>query len=168
MQWDWLAGARPQADQFNSIHEKLIEAWSRFGIQGRVDFCCVRDHAEDFGTTEYLRDTAIQGGIDTAFLYVDEIGWGGREFVDLENRPIQNLFKLYPWEWMVEEEFGVNLATARMQVIEPPWKMILSNKGILPVLWEMFEGHPNLLAASLDPSAHRRPLRREAAARPRG
>jgi glutathionylspermidine synthase len=35
-------------------------------------------------------------------------------------------------------------------VIEPAWKMVLSNKGILAVLWELFEGHPNLLPASLD------------------
>jgi hypothetical protein len=31
--------------------------------------------------------------------------------------------------------------------IEPPWKAILSNKGILPLLWEMFPEHPNLLPA---------------------
>ena len=29
--------------------------------------------------------------------------------------------------------------------IEPPWKAILSNKGILPLLWAMAPGHPNLL-----------------------
>jgi len=34
--------------------------------------------------------------------------------------------------------------------IEPPWKMVLSNKGILPVLWEMFPRHPNLLEARFD------------------
>jgi len=27
------------------------------------------------------------------------------------------------------------------------WKAILSSKGILPLLWEMFPGHPNLLPA---------------------
>ena len=35
--------------------------------------------------------------------------------------------------------------------MEPAWKMILSSKGILPVLWELFPDHPNLLPASLDP-----------------
>ena len=29
--------------------------------------------------------------------------------------------------------------------------MVLSNKAILPVLWEMFPDHPNLLAASFEP-----------------
>eukprot|EP01027_Heterolobosea_sp_BB2_P003115 GEZU01004718.1.p2 GENE.GEZU01004718.1~~GEZU01004718.1.p2 ORF type:complete len:127 (+),score=32.87 GEZU01004718.1:132-512(+) len=32
-------------------------------------------------------------------------------------------------------------------MVEPTWKMILSNKGILPILWEMFPNHPYLLPA---------------------
>jgi glutathionylspermidine synthase len=32
-------------------------------------------------------------------------------------------------------------------MIEPPWKLILSCKGILPLLWELFPDHPNLLPA---------------------
>ena len=152
VQWDWLESARPGADQFNSIHEKLVEAWAAYGIEGRIHFACVRDHAEDFGTTEYLRDTAVQAGLETAFLHIDEIGWDGLGFVDLEDRPILNLFKLYPWEWMIAEAFGQHIRPSRMRVIEPPWKMVLSNKAILPILWEMFEGHPNLLPAALDPA----------------
>ena len=31
--------------------------------------------------------------------------------------------------------------------IEPAWKMVLSNKGILAILWDLFPGHPNLLPA---------------------
>ncbi len=32
-----------------------------------------------------------------------------------------------------------------VEIVEPPWKMLLSNKAILPVLWEMFPDHLNLL-----------------------
>ena len=32
-------------------------------------------------------------------------------------------------------------------MVEPPWKMVLSNKAILAILWEMFPNHPNLLPA---------------------
>ncbi|HEY6837781.1 MAG TPA: glutathionylspermidine synthase family protein, partial [Geobacteraceae bacterium] len=69
-------------------------------------------------------------------------------FVDLEEEPIRTLFKLYPWEWLVREEFGPNLLQSPVRLIEPAWKMLLSNKGILPILWEMFPDHPNLLEAS--------------------
>ncbi len=29
--------------------------------------------------------------------------------------------------------------------LEPPFKMLLSNKGILPILWKLYPGHKNLL-----------------------
>ena len=70
-----------------------------------------------------------------------------RWFTDLDDRIITTLFKLYPWEWMMEEEFACHLLDSRVHFLEPPWKAVLSNKGLLPLLWEMFEGHPNLLPA---------------------
>jgi glutathionylspermidine synthase len=48
---------------------------------------------------------------------------------------------------MFHDAFGAKLAEAPTRWIEPPWKAVLSNKGILPLLWEMFPGHPNLLPA---------------------
>ncbi len=78
-------------------------------------------------------------------------------FVDLDDREIALAFKLYPWEWMFHDEFGARLASTPTRWIEPPWKAILSNKGILPLLWEMFPDHPNLLPAYFedDPNAAR-------------
>jgi glutathionylspermidine synthase len=35
-------------------------------------------------------------------------------------------------------------------MIEPAWKMILSNKALLPILWELNPRHPYLLEASFD------------------
>lgn len=32
-------------------------------------------------------------------------------------------------------------------MIEPAWKLLLSSKAILPLLWEFFPNHPNLLPA---------------------
>ena len=76
-------------------------------------------------------------------------------FTDLDDRPITTLSKLYPWEWIMEEEFGRKVPGRGVRFIEPPWKAVLSNKGLLPLLWEMFEGHPNLLPAYFegDPAA---------------
>lgn len=154
VQWDWLQATSPERDQFNSIHEKLIEAWANFELRGeRLYFSAVKAHAEDNGTIEYLRDTAVQAGLLTDRIAVEDIGWDGRQFVDLDNNPIRALFKLYPWEWLVQEEFGVHLLSGVAKVIEPAWKMVLSNKAALALLWEMAPNHPNLLAASLDPNA---------------
>jgi len=56
---------------------------------------------------------------------------------------------------MFHDAFGEKLAKAPTRWIEPPWKSLLSNKGVLPLLWEMFPGHPNLLPAFFedDPNA---------------
>jgi glutathionylspermidine synthase len=111
----------------------------------------VKDHLEDNGTVEYLRDTAVQAGLDTDRIAIEDIGWDGRQFLDLDNRRIRVLFKLYPWEWLVGETFGAHLLTGVTKVIEPAWKMVLSNKAALALLWEMAPDHPNLLPTSLVP-----------------
>ena len=155
VQWYWLQDVFPQHDQFNSIHERLIDRWKQmradFPGAAAVHFACDSGSDEDRGTTDYLRDTAIQAGIDARALDISDIGWDGSRFVDLDEKPIDVLFKLYPWEWLAREEFGPHLLDRTTRVIEPAWKMLLSNKAILPILWEKFPGHPNLLAASFEP-----------------
>lgn len=154
VQWDWLEALWPGRDQFNSLHEKLIEAWKSFGLRrARLYFAAVKDHAEDGGTVEYLRDTAVQAGLDTARISIEDIGWDGARFLDLDNNPIEALFKLYPWEWIVGEEFGKHLLSGAARVIEPAWKMVLSNKAALALLWEMAPNHPNLLPAAFEQGA---------------
>ena len=107
-------------------------------------------------TTAYLRDTAAAAGIETVAMLVETIGWDEerRCFVDDEAAPIEALFKLYPWEWLANEAFAdvlvEDLARGGTLWIEPVWKMIWSNKGVLAMLWELFPGHPNLLAAGFD------------------
>lgn len=173
-QWVWLEEARSRGivpegcDQFNSLHERLVEAFGRFGIDGPLHLTCVGGSDEDRGTVAYLEDCAKQAGLETVFLPVDQIGIDpvGR-LTDTDDRVIGTLFKLYPWEWLMAEEFGQHIAKSGVVFIEPAWKAILSNKGLLPLLWEMFEGHPNLLpaffeddpkAASLGATFVRKPL----------
>ncbi len=154
VQWEWLETVFADADQFNSIHEKLIEAWGAMGLaKSGIQFSCVRDHDEDRGTVDYLRDTAMQAGLPTGFVFIDEIGWNGKAFVDTDDKPIAALFKLYPWEWLMREEFAQNIPRSQTQFIEPAWKMLLANKAILPLLWQMAPGHPNLLEAAFEPGA---------------
>jgi glutathionylspermidine synthase len=151
-QWYWLEEVKPGCDQFNSIHERLIAAWDELRRQhpetSGVHFAGVTDEPEDLCTLDYMRDVCGQAGWRTARLDIAQIGWDGHCFTDLDEQPIAALFKLYPWEWMLRESFGARLRTDCTAFIEPPWKMLLSNKAILPILWEMFPGHPNLLPAA--------------------
>jgi glutathionylspermidine synthase len=160
IQWHWLEELFPKSDQFNTIWEGLVEYWkwckdNKFLASDVVHFAHT-ESIEDLMTVTMIRDAATQVGIPSKALHMAELGWDSAKncFVDLQNRPIKVLFKLYPWEWLIKDEFGDEaLQTYRdLQWIEPIWKMILSNKGILAVLWEMFPGHPNLLQAYFDRS----------------
>jgi len=149
-QWYWLEDAHPGSDQFNSIHERLVALWKELGPGlpvGRIDLCSMRD-PEDETTVAYLLDTALQAGLSASMFAIDEIGWDGAQFVGPDDRPLTSVFKLYPWEWMVREEFGAHIGASGVIWMEPAWKMLLSNKGILPILWKLYPQHPNLLEAS--------------------
>lgn len=152
-QWYWLQDVSPSADQFNSLHESLIEKWKDIKGWGPIHFAHVnQSEGEDLMTVTYLRETAQQAGLETFGLSVEDIGWDGDEFVDLDSRRIRTLFKLYPWEWLIHESFGKFIPETSVAWIEPIWKMILSNKAILAVMWEMNPDHPNLLPTYLDGS----------------
>lgn len=153
-QWYWLQDTHKDCDQFNSIHERLVAKWKDLAayVTQPLYFASSADRqAEDLMTATYLRDTAEQAGLSTAALLITDIGWHAESgsFVDLEGVPIRSIFKLYPWEWLVAEEFDGHLLDTYGQVqwIEPIWKMLWSNKGLLPILWELFPNHPNLLPA---------------------
>ena len=166
VQWHWLEEvgsslssehhflpfATEKPDQFNSIHERLIAKWKDVTPYLKQPlYFTGTEEPEDVLTLAYLEDTAQQAGFETRRIAMLDVGWneGRNAFLDLDERPIQSIFKLYPWESMMEEEFAPHaLATYReMCWIEPIWKMLLSNKGILPILWELYPNHKNLLPA---------------------
>jgi glutathionylspermidine synthase len=153
IQWYWLHDMRPQADQFNSLHEKLIDRWKVLGTTP-THFTTLRDIEEDVMTVSYLQDTAAQAGVPTSYIDLEDVGYEASTdaFVDAEGKRIERAFKLYPWEWMVNEQFSGYLGTARTQLVEPAWKMLWSNKGMLPILWEMAPNHPNLLPTYFKPN----------------
>jgi glutathionylspermidine synthase len=173
-QWLWLeeqiqTGVLPaDADQFNSLSEKLITRFrTLFPNGGFVHFSSDADFVEDRQTVLYLEDLAQQAGLEPQFVAIDQIGLNDGRFVDHENWIIQAMFKLYPWEQMLRDDYAAPLPTAEVRVLEPAWKSLLSNKGILPLLWERHRGHPNLLeayfeddsaAAALGSSYVRKPL----------
>jgi len=155
-QWYWLQEVEPAADQFNSLHERLVEAWKRWdpGPEGAPVVFLSQDSVEDRQTTAYLRDTAHQAGLPTLQMNLEDLGWDEVRgcFVDLDERPVQAAFKLYPWEFMVRDGFGMHLThqPRSCRWLEPPWKMLLSNKAILARLWAWYPDCPYLLPAYLD------------------
>lgn len=156
-QWLWLeeqvnAGKLHRlSDQFNSLQEKLVQRFSHLKAKqpGKtLYFACCKDTDEDRGTVQYLEDCATAAGINCRFIYIEDIGLSSDNcFTDENDLEIEWMFKLYPWEFMFREAFSESLCLNNTQWIEPPWKSILSNKALLPMLWKMFPQHPNLLAS---------------------
>ncbi|MFI6496834.1 glutathionylspermidine synthase family protein [Nonomuraea typhae] len=155
IQWFWKQATHPGCDQWNSIHEALIARWQKLNL-AEVTFAYSRDEesGEDVMNVAYMADVAAQAGISTQVMQIEDIGWetGLQSFVDGQERVIGTLSKLYPWEWIVTDQFGPSAveAQARTPWVEPLWKMLLSNKALLAILWELFPDHPNLLPAYLD------------------
>ncbi len=159
-QWYWLQELFSQADQFNSIHEKLVAKWKDLVPWVHQPVYFGHDGSEeDFMTISYLRDTAEQAGLNTLPIAMHDIAWeeAKSRFVDLDRRPIETIFKLYPWEWLLDERFGPQALASighsqgdPVQWIEPIWKMLWSNKALLAILWELNPNHELLLPAYLD------------------
>lgn len=156
-QWTWLEHTAPDVDQWNSLHERLIGQWKRIGDATDHAVAYFAYHPDDpYGeervNTLYMRNVAMQAGLRTAAIKIPDIGLDTRthRFVDLRNCPIKTCFMLYPWEDMLDEEFGKTLLSQPLSSwsttwIEPVWKAALSNKILLAAMWRLFPGHVNLL-----------------------
>lgn len=167
-QWKWLRQTGQGHDQWNNISEQLVLAWKRnldyiegaLGHKPTVHFACsyTEESGEDVMNTLMLLDTCKNAGYKVKTVYIENLvlGEDGR-FYDEQGEHIDVIFKLYPWEFMVTEEFGracfkdmENIGKRNHQGdyvggtiwIEPPYKMLWSNKGILAVLWKLFSNDP--------------------------
>ncbi|WP_433478030.1 glutathionylspermidine synthase family protein [Spirillospora sp. CA-142024] len=157
VQWYWLQDTHPGDDQWNSIHERLVTRWKEIVPAvngGPVHFAWTTgdETGEEVMTIAYMQETAEEAGLPGVAIAMEDIGLdsAGARFVDLDEREIGTLCKLYPWEWVVAEPFGRSIPDTSTSWIEPIWKMVLSNKALLVLLWELFPGHPNLLPTYLN------------------
>jgi glutathionylspermidine synthase len=168
VQWRWLeqlmaSGDLPaDADQFTSAHEKLIARFAEICGGEFLHLACMAGASDDAGTLAYLEDCARQAGLRTACLDMSQIGRTRDRFVDPSGRRIAQMFKLYPWEWMLADDFGHSPAMATTRFVEPLWKMILNSKGALALLWETAPHHPNLLECYFEGDREAERMRRYA------
>ncbi len=158
IQWYWLQDVDAGKDQFNSIHERLIAHLKNlepYFYSGDFHFSCAKDTEEDYLTVAYIMDCAQQAGYNVKFIYIDDIVYNDKKnkFQGIDKEDIVNIFKLYPYEWMMKEEFGKYLISTKDKTnwVEPAWKALLSNKMILKVLWDIFPNHKYLLETNISP-----------------
>lgn len=106
IQWQWKEDVFPANDQFNGIHEGLVASWKDIHKAYRCDqyfFASVSDFEEDNMTLKYLIATAIEAGLVTGEIDIEDIMHvNGTLYASPEN-PISCMFKLFPWETMFEQ-----------------------------------------------------------------
>lgn len=153
VQWNWKEELFPEADQYNSIHEALIQSWKdihQVYLYDRYDFACVTGSPEDNTTTSYICSTANLAGLNTALMDMEDIVHMNESFYTPGMQPINCLFALYPFEWLFNE-YPEGIAEAEMIWIEPLWKAVMSNKYLLTILSKLFPASPYILRAYPEP-----------------
>lgn len=168
VQWNWLETTHPDADQFNGLHEGLVERFQELGRgqRGRetLHLACATPDPGREGELHYLAALAEEAGLATRIVPLQEIGWDGRCFRDADDTPMTWLYKHYPWEALVQDAYASHLPAAGMAVLEPAWTLVASNHGLLAQLWELYPEHPYLTPASYSESdlPRNRPVARRA------
>ena len=182
VQADWAK--HHGVEQFNEVDKLLLASWPKClertaRAWGRTSaslepvlFSAHRTSIEEADNIDYLESTARRAGLATISCDIDHVRVASRGSVEVASlsspggdapaapaEAVRSMWKLYPYEWLVEEELGAALehdvftrnaldaSGGGCVWMEPPWKLILSNKALLPLLWAMFPNHPNLLAA---------------------
>lgn len=89
----------------------------------------------------------MEAGFSTRVLDMNAMNLQDGLFYDPSGERIRRCFKLYPWEWMVNE--SPDGCLAQVEWLEPIWKLVMSNKAILSVLYELFPDSPYVLPCYL-------------------
>ena len=170
IQWYWhedvhLKAGMTGIDQWNGLHEELIAQWKRIddhlgerhGVRPHMyhfAYTDADDSGEDLMTTGYIMDTAVQAGLKSKLVEMKQIGLDreNARFTDEGNLHLEAIFKLYPWEEMVFEEFGSAICSLKPDYwFQPAWTMFLSTKALSAALWHLYPNHANLIPTYMYP-----------------
>lgn len=151
----WLDDVHPDKDQFNSVHDMLLDRWKELMdyYESSVLYFThsgLDESGEELMNTAYLRDTAMQAGWKTNAIEISDIGLYDNKFYDLDDNEITTMFKLYPWEDLMIEDFGESIAEIQPAWIEPAYKMFLSNKALLAAMYHLYPDNDYLLPTYLE------------------
>lgn len=158
--WHWLednqeSGQLPEeSTAWNNIHEALLTQWGYIKRQGwrKAVFSAARND-EDRATAVYMQELAAQMGVQTEFLFTEDIGTdpARSHLLDLRGNGIRQMFWLWPYEFAWDSEDAFYLVTTDTRLMEPLWKAVTSSKGLLAMLHELYPDDPGILPASLRP-----------------
>ena len=135
--------------QYNKLQDNILEFFRSFKPSGKViHIAYLEGMSADLRDLRYLIACARHAGREAKEILLGDIQYdGSTSLLDADHQKIDILCKMYPWEWFLAEDEAVSLPVVDTLFVEPEWTMILSTKASLPLLWQHFKGHTNLLPA---------------------
>ncbi|EPY29618.1 trypanothione synthetase/amidase [Strigomonas culicis] len=154
----------------------LTMAWRQSGATGRVHFLVDDDREEQY-TALYCMEGAAAAGLDTKLCVMfDEFHFNADGVVvDSDDVPVRAVWKTWMWEtaisdyYKAKEERGAGWKPSPQDKVrlcdvllpedpahwdilyfEPMWKLIPSNKAILPLIYHSHPNHPAILKAEYE------------------
>lgn len=153
----WGDDVFPGEDQFAALDDALMNTFMRQSETLKSLHIAVSsfdEGGEDAANALYYGDRAREAGLRVTTTILEFISFDERtkRWLDHEGTPIDSLYHVYPMEYMLGESAGPNMWMYPDAVnwLEPVWKVLLSNKYILPIMHQLNPKNPLILPAYLD------------------
>ncbi|WP_228730320.1 bifunctional glutathionylspermidine amidase/synthase [Shewanella yunxiaonensis] len=172
--WGKQAGDVDGYDAAEDLLSALVEAWRHSDASGTVHILQDDDKEENYHAL-FMQRAMTQAGISSKIVRgLQQLHWNDAgEVVDKDGEAINCVWKTWAWETALEQiraecedddrappiRTGTPNTPVRLvdvllrptvQVFEPLWTLIPSNKAILPVLWSLFPHHRYLLDSAFE------------------
>jgi glutathionylspermidine synthase len=138
-QWDWLVESCPWSTQFNTISERLTEAWREYRFTGRVvhfayDPCDPRDGH----VAEYLSESALLSGVHALAVPVSALSvTHGRDgIVDGDGQPVDVLVTACGYSRVAGGSLWEAADKHDVCLVEPHWKRLWQHPRWLTYCYE--------------------------------
>ncbi|MCB0405230.1 MAG: bifunctional glutathionylspermidine amidase/synthase, partial [Bdellovibrionales bacterium] len=167
--WAKHFGCRDGRSAGERLHRELVDAWKESEVSGTLHILQDEDPEETYHAL-FMKRAIEAAGIDCKVIKgLEELRFGKDGAVlDGSNERVRWVWKTWAWETALDQireeceqlerldslevkKEGTRprlvdvLLNEEVMVFEPFWTLIPSNKAILPILWEMYPGHRNLL-----------------------
>ncbi|WP_439876433.1 glutathionylspermidine synthase family protein [Bacillus mycoides] len=137
----------------NHIEEHVVQAWEQIKHDYKISpdetiyFTSYDWHDEDHQTVQFLRSYCLQQQTD--YVGIQDIVVADDGIYTPAGDKIKYLYRLYPIEYLVADtdkngkriglQFLDHIAQGRVQIINPPAAFVMQNKGMLALIWQLYE-----------------------------
>jgi len=123
----------------------------------KILFSSFADNEEDEVSTKFLQQMAFEAGFETSFEFLEKTQFDENGIYDSNSNPYEYWFKFYPWEEIAhnEPELATTLTNImndqKAIIINPAYTLLFQSKGMMKILYDLFEDSPYLLETSFEP-----------------